>query len=155
MRKLFEIEKDSKKVVILNPDHAVWHVCDQHVLTYLVTSLSREVLVGVASNATAADMWAAISKTFTSQSRSCVLHLCNQLVATKKGNMSVTIYFSTMRGYAHEMAAIGKALDDDDIVSYSLNGLDADYNSLIEHVNGKIDPISPKTLYACLLDTEA
>jgi hypothetical protein len=39
---------------------------DQHVLTYLVTSLSREVLAGVASNTTAADMWVAISKTFAS-----------------------------------------------------------------------------------------
>jgi hypothetical protein len=144
--KTLEIEKDSKKVVIPNPDHVVWHMCDQHVLTYLVTSLSREVLAGVASNATAADMWAAISKTFASQSRSCVLHLRNQLVATKKGNMSVTIYFSTMRGYADEMVAIGKALDDDDIVSYILNGLDADYNSLIEHVNEKIDPINPDSL---------
>jgi hypothetical protein len=26
----------------------------------------------------------------------------------------------------------GKVLDDDDIISYILNGLDADYNSLIE-----------------------
>jgi hypothetical protein len=50
--KTLEIEKDSKKVVILNPDHAVWHMRDQHVLTYLVTSLSHEVLSGVASNAT-------------------------------------------------------------------------------------------------------
>jgi hypothetical protein len=33
--------------------------------------------------------------------------------------------------------------------------LDADNNSLIEHVNGMTDPISPETLYAHLLDTEA
>jgi hypothetical protein len=64
--KTLENEKDSKKVVILNPDHAVWRVRDQHVITYLVTSHSWEVLAGVASNTTAADMWAAISKTFGS-----------------------------------------------------------------------------------------
>jgi hypothetical protein len=144
-----------KKVVIPNPDHAVWCARDQHVLTYLVTSLSRGVLAGVASNTTTADMWVAITKTFASQSQLHILHLCNQLVATRKGNMLVLVYFSTMRGYVDEMAATGKALDDDDIVSYILNGLDADYNSLIEHVNGMTDPISPETLYACLLDTEA
>jgi hypothetical protein len=33
--------------------------------------------------------------------------------------------------------------------------LDADNNSLIEHVNGVTDPISPETLYAHLLNTEA
>jgi hypothetical protein len=61
--------------------------------------------------------------------------------------MSVPVYFSTMRGYVDEMAAAGKALDNDDIVFYILNGLEADYNSLIAHVNGMTDPISPETLY--------
>jgi hypothetical protein len=48
-----------------------------------------------------------------------------------------------------------KPLDDDDIVSYILNCLDADYNLLIEQVNGMTDPISPETLYLRLLDTES
>jgi hypothetical protein len=44
------------------------------------------------------------------------------------------------------MAAAGKPLDDDDIVSYILNDLDADYNSLIEQVNGMTDLTSPEAL---------
>jgi hypothetical protein len=153
--KNLEIEKDFKKLTVPNPDYVVWRVCDQHVLTYLVTSLSREVLAGVASNATATIMWAAISRSFASQSRSRVLHLRNQLVATRKSDMSIASYFSTMRGYADEMAAAGKPIDDDDGVSYILNGLDAGYNSLIEQVNGMMETISPETLYSQLLDTEA
>jgi hypothetical protein len=113
--KNLEIEKDSKKLTVPNPDYAVWCVHDQHVLTYLVTSLSREVLADVASNATAATMWAAIYRSFASQSRSRVLHLRKQLVATRKGDMSIASYFSTMRGYADEMAAAGKLIDDDDV----------------------------------------
>jgi hypothetical protein len=69
--------------------------------------------------------------------------------------LSVTSYFLSMHGYADEMAAIGKPLDDDDIVSYILNCLDADYNLLIKQVNGMTDSISPETLYLRLLDTEA
>jgi hypothetical protein len=153
--KNMEIEKDSKKLAVPNPDYAVWHVRDQHVLTYLVTSLSREVLAGVASNTTAATMWAAISQSFASQSRSRVLHLHNQLVTTRKGNMSIASYFLTMRGYADEMADARKSIDDDDVFSYILNGLDVDYNLLIEQVNGMTETISPETLYSRLLDTEA
>jgi hypothetical protein len=149
------MEKDTKKLVIPDPDYAVWRVHDQHVLTYLVTSLSWEILAGVASNSTTTDMWVAISKSFASQSRPRVLHLRNQLVATRKDDLSVAAYFSTMHGYADEMAAAGKPLDDNDVVSYILNGLDADYNSLIEHVNGMTDSISPETLYSHMLDTEA
>jgi hypothetical protein len=64
--KNLEIEKDSKKLTVPNPDYAVWRVRDQHVLTYLITSLSRGVLAGVVSNATAVTMWAAISQSFAS-----------------------------------------------------------------------------------------
>jgi hypothetical protein len=112
-------------------------------------------MVGVASNFMATDMRAAISKSFASQSRSGVLHLHNQLVAIRKGDLSVAVYFSTMCGYADEMVAAGKPLDNDDVISYILNGLDADYNSLVEHVNGMIDTISPEMLYSRMLDTEA
>jgi hypothetical protein len=52
--------------------------------------------------------------------------------------MTITSHFSTMRGFADEMAATGNPLDGDDIISYILNGLDADYNSLIEQVNGRL-----------------
>jgi hypothetical protein len=39
--KTLEIEKDAETLVIPYPDYAVWLVRDQHVLTYLVTSLSQ------------------------------------------------------------------------------------------------------------------
>jgi hypothetical protein len=155
LAKMLEVEKDSKTMIVPNPDYAMWCVRDQPVLMYLVMSVSREVLVGVASNTMVVDMWAVISKTFASQLRSYVLHLHNQLVATKKKEMSVTMYVSTRHGYADEMATAGKLLDDDDIVSYIVNGLDEDYNSLIEHINGMIDSISQETMYSWLLDIEA
>jgi hypothetical protein len=147
--KNLEIKKDSNKLTVSNPGYAVWCVRDKHILTYLVTSLSRKVLVSVVSNATTVTMWAAISRSFASQSQSRVLYL-----RTRKGDMSIASYFSTMRGYADEMAAARKPLDDDDVVSYILNGLDADYNSLIEQVNEMTEMISPETLYSWLLDTE-
>jgi hypothetical protein len=45
------------------------------------------------------------------------------------------LIFSQMRDYANDMAAVGKALEDDDVVSHILNGLDTEYNLLIKHVN--------------------
>jgi Na+/H+ antiporter NhaB len=60
-----------------------------------------------------------------------------------------------MCGYADEMAVARKLPDDDDVISYILNSLDADYNSLIEQVNGMVEVISLEELYSCLLDTEA
>lgn len=130
--KTLTVDKDSKKMEVANPDYVVWRVRDQHVLTYLVTSLSREVLAGVSSCSTVADLWTAITRSFASQSRSRILHLRTQIGNMRKGDMSVTMYFSKMRRIAEEMAAAGKPLDDDDVVSHILNGLDAEYNPLVE-----------------------
>jgi hypothetical protein len=46
-----------------------------------------------------------------------------------------------MKGYTDELAAAGKGLEDDDIVSYILTGLDADYNPLLENVNSRLELI--------------
>lgn len=100
-------------------------------------------------------MWAAITKTYASQSRTRLQHLRTLLSATRKEESSVMTHFSTMRGYADEMAAAGKPMEDEDVVAHILNGLDAEYNSLIEQINGMTDPIGLDDLYARLLATEA
>jgi hypothetical protein len=84
----------------------------------------------------------------------CYTH-ANQLVATKKKDLSIAMYFSAMHRYTDEMAAAGKEPDDDDIVSYIFNGIYEDYNSLIEQINVMTEPINIETLYSRLLDTEA
>ena len=92
---------------------------------------------------------------FASQSRSRIIHLRSKLTSTRKGDTSAAVYFSKMKGFADEMATAGKQLDDDDLVSYILTGLDDEYNPLIEAVSARIDPISLSDLYAQLLSTEA
>jgi hypothetical protein len=40
-----------------------------------------------------------------------------------------------MKGYASELAAIGKLVDEDEVVGFILNGLDGSYNSTGSSVN--------------------
>jgi hypothetical protein len=148
--KKLTVEKYSKKTEVANPDYVTWHVRDQYVLTYLVTSLYREVLARISSCYTAAGLWTAITRSFASQSRSRILHLRTQIGNTRKGDMSMTMYFSKMHRFAEEMAAARKQLDDDDIMSYIHNGLDVEYNPSVEQVTGMSDSISLDELYTRL-----
>ena len=59
-----------------------------------------------------------------------------------------------MKGFAEEMAAIGKPLDDEELAAHICNGLDADYNSVVMSVTARADPISIYELYAQLLSFE-
>lgn len=122
--------KGEDKVVqtVPNYEYLAWHAQDQQLLSYLNSSLSKEVLAQVATCTTSAETWKALQVMYSSQSRARVMHLRGKLANIKKGELSAAAYFAKMKGYADEMAAVGKKLEDDDVVSYILTGLDADYN---------------------------
>jgi hypothetical protein len=124
-------------------------------LSNLNSSLSKEVLGQVTSCDTAAQVWVAMHGMYASQSIACVMHLRTKLASTRKGDMSMVNYFAKMKEYIDEMAAVGKKLDDDDVVSYILTWLDAKCDDLVENVNSRIDSISMSDLFAQLLSAEA
>jgi hypothetical protein len=54
--------------------------------------------------------------------------------------MSADKYFTKMKGFASDLVAVGKPLDEDKLVRYLLRELEKDhYNSLITNINGKPD----------------
>lgn len=105
-------------------------------------SVSKDILVQVVSVPTAAGVWQAIEGLCASQSRARVINTRMALATTQKGNMSVADYVTKMRALADEMASAGKKLDDEDLVSYILAGLDAEFNPLVSAVAARVEPIS-------------
>ena len=114
-----------------NPAYRTWIVQDQQLLAYLLSTMTKEILVQVSSHEHAASLWKSITEMFSSQSRSKILQLRSQLAREKKGDYSAAEYFSKMTGLADEMAAAGKKIEDDDLIGYILNGLDSDYNPFV------------------------
>jgi hypothetical protein len=145
---------DKSKERVPNPACTTWLTQDAQLLSYLVSTMSKEVLAQVATCDTSAEVWAEVQNMFSSQSRSRIMHLRAKLASSRKGELSAAAYFAKMKGYTDEMAAAGKRLEDDDIVSYILTGLDADYNPLVENINSRSEPISLSSLYAQLLSAE-
>jgi hypothetical protein len=84
-----------------------------------------------------------------------VMHLHTKLASTRKGDTPMATYFTKMKEYTDEMAAAGKQLEDDDIVSYILTGLDVEYNGLVENVSLRTDSVSLSNLFTQLIATEA
>jgi hypothetical protein len=100
-------DNDGKMIKTLNPAHESWLVQDQQVLSFLLSSLSKEILSSVASKSTAALAWKEIEGIFSSQTRARVVNTHMALANTKKGNTSTTEYFAKMRALGDEMTAAG------------------------------------------------
>ena len=141
-------DKEGKDQVIINPAYEAWMRQDQQVLGHLMNNLSKEVLVSVVSIRTARALWTSLGNMFASQSRSRINNLRISLSNAKKGNQSAPVYFSRMRGYADELAAAGKPLDEDELVSFLLAGLDLDYNPLVSALDARTEPVTVDALYS-------
>jgi hypothetical protein len=76
------------------------------------------------------------------------------LTTTQKGTSTVAGYMSKMKSLADDMASAGKKLDDEELCSYILAGLDFEYNSLVSSIAARVEPITLGELYSQMLALE-
>ncbi|KAK1603580.1 hypothetical protein QYE76_007635 [Lolium multiflorum] len=87
--------------------------------------MSMEVLTQIVGLKSAEEVWKAILEMFSSQSKARVVHLRTQLNQMRKENKTAAVYFNQIKTLADEMAAAGKPLDNDDVISYRSGGTPA------------------------------
>ncbi|XP_071676997.1 uncharacterized protein [Lolium perenne] len=128
-------DENQKKITIPNPAYDTWIMRDQQVVSYLVNSLSEDVLPQVLGLTHAANVWTALHELYSSHSKSRVSTIRGALTNTKKLDLSAQQYITKMKGFASELVAVGKPVDDDELKDYILNGLDDSYNGLVAVIN--------------------
>jgi hypothetical protein len=143
-----------KEIKITNPDYEDWLAADQQVLSFLLTSVSKDVLIQIAAKKTAVDAWQTTEAMFSSQTRAHMVNTRLALTSTFKGSMTVAEYIGRMKTLGDEMAVVGRKLEDDELVEYILTGLDEEYDSLASNVLSCTDPISVSELYSLMLAFE-
>jgi hypothetical protein len=101
---------------------------EQQVLGFLLLSMTKEVMAQVASCSTSREVWTLLEQTYVSRSKARVVNTRMTLATTQKGNMSISEYIGKMKSLADKITLAGKALEEEELVSYFLAGLDFDYN---------------------------
>jgi hypothetical protein len=132
---------------MLNPEYELWVAKDQQVLSYLLASLSKEILGQISTEVTASVAWAAIEAMFASQSMACIITTRMALATATKGSSSISEYYSKMKGLANDMASAGKKIEDEELISYMLTGLSEDYDPVVSAVAARVEPITVAELY--------
>jgi hypothetical protein len=127
--------------MVPEPKFEEWDAADRQVLSYLLRSLSKDILIHVATCATSAKVWAAIQGVFASQTRARTVNTWLPLGTTRKGNLSITKYFS-MKALGDEMVVAGRPLEDEELVEYIITELDEEYTPLVSAICVRVKPIS-------------
>jgi hypothetical protein len=69
------------------------------------------------------------------------------LETTRKGNLSAMGYFSKMKALGDEMAAVGRPLDDEELIEYIITSLDEEYTPLVSTICARAELISLSEFY--------
>jgi hypothetical protein len=133
------VDKDGEKSEVANPAYEAWMQTDQNVLSYLVNSLSREIMLSVIGMKTSSAVWTAIRSMFATQSRTRIANLRVKLANTKKEGKTTSQYFAQMKAIADELAATGRRIEEDELVECLLAGLDDPYNPLFAAIGANPD----------------
>ncbi|KAK1610011.1 hypothetical protein QYE76_033684 [Lolium multiflorum] len=141
---------DDQAQPVPSPAYAAWLARDQSVLSYLLQSLSLEILPHVHQIEHSAGVWKALEEMFAAQSEARVTNLLVALANTKKLQMTTSEFLTKMQGFADELVSAGHPLQDRQLVSYILAGLGSGYNSLVAALGVAPTPISLSMLYSQL-----
>ena len=104
--------------------------------------------------ASARELWTAIEDMFASQSRTRIISTWMALTAVSKSTSTISEYFQKVKTLADEMTSTGKKLEDEELVSYILSGLDIEYDAVVSVVASHVEPISLGELYTQLVSFE-
>nr|XP_020198538.1 uncharacterized protein LOC109784358 [Aegilops tauschii subsp. strangulata] len=72
----------------------------------------------------------------------------------QKGNLSITDYVGKIRTLCDELIAAGKRVNEEDIVSHILAGLDEEFDPVVSAMCSRMEPVTAAELFSQLLSFE-
>jgi len=129
----FLVDENNKQTP--NPAYSLWHRKDQTVLSWINLTLSPKVLSTIYGLETSRQVWTSLANHFANQSKSRIANLKTQLQSLHQGSKNCTDYIQTAKGCADQLAAAGKPIPDEDLITYLTNGLNSSFNSFITTIS--------------------
>jgi hypothetical protein len=120
---------------IVNPDYSLWHRKDQCILSWFNTTMSDRMLSSLYGLKTARQVWTTLATRYASQSKARISYLKRQLQTLNQGSKTCLEFLNETKSCASLLAAAGQPIEDDDLISYVLGGLNSSYTTFITLFN--------------------
>jgi hypothetical protein len=131
------------------------HMLSRYIsLSVINSSLSEDVLSTVVGAASARDAWTTLEKSYASRSKARIMQIRMQLSTIQKKDLCIAEYFRKVKRLVDTLAAIGKRLEDEELITYMLRGLGPNYDPLITSITTRTDSYTVSDVYAHMLNFE-
>ncbi|KAJ1421845.1 gag-polypeptide of LTR copia-type [Sesbania bispinosa] len=139
MPKKYLSDEDEEAMEKLNPEFINWEQQDQLLTSWLVSSMTKRLTTRIIGCEYAHQVWKRLETFFTSQTRSKIKQLKDQLKNTKKTG-KLTEYLLQIKEIIDMLAAVGSPLNSEEHIEAILDGLPEEYDSLINTILSRTDP---------------
>ncbi|CAL9248911.1 unnamed protein product [Arabidopsis halleri] len=112
---------------IVNPDFQVWAKADQVVMSWLLGSMSEDVLRLVVDTISAQEVWLTLANHFNRVSSSRLFELQRRLENTSKLDKSMIEYLRGLKNICDQLASIGDPVSEKMKIFTTLRGLGREY----------------------------
>nr|GMC48068.1 Retrovirus-related Pol polyprotein from transposon RE1 [Ipomoea batatas] len=137
-----------------NPAYSTWIRQDKLIFGAIAGTLSSSIGPLISSARTTHEAWNILANTYARPTRGHIKQLKDQFKNIIKGGSTVTEYRHQIKRVVDELALLGKPMEHEDITDKILDGLDSDYQSVIDAVNGRDSIISFEELHEKLINKE-
>eukprot|EP00268_Persea_americana_P006760 TRINITY_DN12435_c0_g3_i1.p1 TRINITY_DN12435_c0_g3~~TRINITY_DN12435_c0_g3_i1.p1 ORF type:complete len:211 (-),score=36.17 TRINITY_DN12435_c0_g3_i1:3813-4445(-) len=146
----FIVSSNDLNMKEVNPLFLAWIQQDQVVLCLINATLSDGVLARVVGLQTSHEVWFTLEMCFATLFRSHIIQLKSHLQSIKKGSLSMDDCVKKIKHIADSLAAICNPVDDEDILSYTLNGLPPEYGPFKTSIRTQFTPILLEELHVLI-----
>lgn len=141
--------------VVINPEYVTWRRQDQLITSWLLSSMTEGILVGVVGLTNSMEIWTTLEANFASQSRAKLMQLKFQLQTLRKGTTSMKDYLNKVKTCCDILASAGETITDDNQILHILTGLGPEYNPVMVSLTARTEPCSLREVKALLLTYES
>jgi hypothetical protein len=120
-----------KEKASLNPAYSLWVKNDQFILSWINITLVESVLSTIYGLQTSHQVWKFLATKFASPFYTRITQRRSQLQTLQQGSKSYAEYLNFAKHLAHHLATVGKAIDDDELITYILAGLNPFFNPFV------------------------
>jgi hypothetical protein len=116
---------------ITNSAYMAWQYKDQTILGWIISSLTPSVVSTIYGLETSRLAWQALGARFAAPSTSRISLIKRKLQSLQQGSLSCQKFLDEVKTLADELTAVGKPIDDSDLIFYVLNGLNSSFHSFV------------------------
>ncbi|KAE8696161.1 hypothetical protein F3Y22_tig00110676pilonHSYRG00146 [Hibiscus syriacus] len=141
-------------VVSLNPEYELYEEQDGALASWLLSTVSEEVLPHLIGLDTTAEIWNTLHRLYSGKTTSRLMSYRRMLHSQRKGDMSMRDYLMKIKSVCDNLASCGEIISEHEHITAILNGLPPEFESVITIITAAPTPPDLRSVSTILLDAD-